>query len=227
MQIKTFEHDLVELVDMPSYNEGDARYYVIPNAEKREVLPSVTTVLAQAYGRGWVDEWKARVGDERADVVMNQARTRGRAVHSLCEGYLRNEPNFVSGAMPSNLYTFLSLKQFIDRRVGLIRAIEAPLYSRRLRTAGRTDLVAEVDGIDTIVDFKTGSTSKVECQIESYFIQSACYGEMFEELTGRPIKRIAVVMAPDDSSSPVVFVRDRERYRDAMLAIFVKGEKRS
>jgi genome maintenance exonuclease 1 len=156
---------------------------------------------------------------------MQQARVRGTAVHSLCEKYIRNDPEYSRGHMPSNIYTFTTIRKFLDRRIGTVRAIEAPLYSKRLMTAGRSDMIAEVDLTLSIVDYKTGTRVKTVEDIESYFIQATCYGEMFEELTGIPIPRITVVMAPDESSEPIVYARDRSDYRDRMLDIFVNSRK--
>ena len=50
----------------------------------------------------------------------------------------------------------------MDKNVGVIKAIEAPLYSHSLRVGGRVDLIAEWDGQLSIIDFKTSKKPKRE-----------------------------------------------------------------
>jgi genome maintenance exonuclease 1 len=80
-----------------------------------------------------------------------------------------------------------------------------------LRVAGRVDCVAEFDGKLAIVDFKTANRQKDEDKIINYFMQCAAYAVMFEERTGIPVPRIAIVIAVD-SDHPQLFVKRRNDY---------------
>lgn len=211
----TFKHRLFDLPDLEATTTPEGRYYSTPVGR----LPSVTTVLGQHFGIEWLTEWKRRVGEEEARRVGTRARLRGTAVHELAEKYLMNDPEWRAAAMPVHLDSFLSIKRELDERVGTVFAVEAPLWSERLRTAGRTDCVAEWDGLPSIVDFKTSKKKKNPDEIFSYFIQEGCYAEMVRERTGLLIPQIVTVMMVDHDS-PIVFVRKTEEYEDDVERVF-------
>jgi len=98
--------------------------------------------------------------------------------------------------------------------------IELPLYSKSLGCAGRTDLVAEYDGVLSIIDFKTSRKPKKEEWIESYFLQSTVYSMMFEWTYKIAVPRIAIIITVDDEKTPQTFVMERSKYVERVLEIF-------
>lgn len=215
-----FKHNLYPRIELSDTTTEAGRVYHTPAGDFR----SVTTRIGDASDDTWLDEWRARVGDAVADQVSQQARTRGTAIHDLAEKYLLNDPQWKRGSMPINVATFLKLKRVLDQRVGLIYGIEYPLYSAMLQTAGKTDLVAEFDGIDSIVDFKTSKKLKTKEDIPGYFIQSTCYSLMFEELTGRKIKQIAICLAVDEDESQV-FIDKPSAWYSEVKQVFMDTKK--
>jgi hypothetical protein len=213
---KGFLHSPIYFPDIETEYVDGKRYYKTPVGN----LPSVTTVLGQKLRNQGIEEWKARVGEEEARKVSTQAATRGTAVHDLCEKYLRNDPNYKRGAMPFNLITFSGIKKHLDMCVGSVYAMEAALWSKRLGTAGRTDLLAGWLGVNSVVDFKTSKRKKDEEDIESYFVQATCYSMMAEELTTLKFPQIMVIIAIDHEDTPQVFVKSRDQYVDQVLQIF-------
>jgi genome maintenance exonuclease 1 len=107
--------------------------------------------------------------------------------------------------MPVNVMTFNTLKPILDSRVNNIYFQEAPLYSRKIKTAGRVDLIAEFDGKLSIIDFKTSKKLKEAKWIEGYFMQESFYAAAFYELTQIPIKQIVTLIMVDDEK-PQVFI---------------------
>jgi genome maintenance exonuclease 1 len=97
-----------------------------------------------------------------------------------------------------------------------VYGIETPLYSDYLRVAGRTDCVAQFYGKPAIVDFKTASKPKNEDFILNYFMQCSAYAVMFEERTGIPIPRIAILIAVE-GDQPQLFVKKRDSYIDMFI----------
>lgn len=215
-----FEHHPLPLDPIRAYMVGPTRFYETPGGH----FPSVTTVIGAYKGTAGLDEWRARVGEEEARKVGGRARVRGTAVHEVAERYLLNEPDWASDAMPSNLDSFLTIKPILDRHVGKVFAVEAPLWSDRLRTAGRTDLLAEWDGVPSIIDFKTSLRVKKEGDIWGYFIQKSCYGAMVEERLGQDFPRIVTVMMVDHEP-PQVFVKERSVYHPEVVKIFVDAPR--
>jgi hypothetical protein len=98
---------------------------------------------------------------------------------------------------------------------------EVPLWSAKLKTAGRSDLLAGWNGINSIIDFKTARKKKSEEMILGYFIQATCYSIMAEELTGMKFPQIVIVMAVDHED-PQLFVKDRKDYEDLVYKIFCR-----
>lgn len=167
--------------------------------------PSVTTVLgAQPEKKAGLLAWRKRVGEEEANKISHRASTRGTAVHELAENYLNNMENWSDGFMPANLFSFNAIKPIIDENVDNIYWQEAPLYSDKLQTAGRVDMICEWKGELAIVDFKTSRKPKKREWITDYFLQMAFYSAALFEQTGLKAKKGVIVMTIDDSE-PAVF----------------------
>ena len=210
-----FCHELVSLSPLERTEIDGRRYYTTPGG----VFPSVTTVLGEKMDKTAIEEWKQRVGKEEAERVSRQATVRGSAVHKLCEDYLMNQPIDPRRVMPFNMMTFKTIKPVLDQNVDVVYGIEAPLYSKRLNTAGTTDLLARFNSINSVIDFKTSKKQKKEEWIESYFIQAACYSMMAEELTGLEFPQIVIIISNDEYEVQT-FVKKRDDYRDRVLEIF-------
>ena len=101
-------------------------------------------------------------------------------------------------------------------RVNNIHYVESPLYSENLSVAGRTDLIAEFDGIPSIIDFKTSSRVKKETEILDYFLQGTAYALMYEERVGQPINQIVILMSPNNGEDTIAFVKNKEPYVDTL-----------
>ena len=213
---KMFKHNLVPEIDIETTTIDGKRYYVLPNGEK---FRSVTTVLDGAMDKTALHEWRKRVGHEEAQKITTQAARRGTAVHSIAERYVLNEENYLRSAMPSGIDAFKGVQTLLDNHVDNILGIELPLYSVALKTAGRCDLIAEFDGVPSVIDFKTSRKLKKEEWIESYFLQTTVYSMMFEWIYKIKIPQIAILIAVDHEP-PQVFVKERGQYVDRVIDIF-------
>jgi genome maintenance exonuclease 1 len=206
--LKPFDHELLELPELSAeIVEGVGRVYTTPDGNK---YPSVTTVLGAASDNSWLEEWKARVGEEEVRKVSAQASRRGTAVHELAEEYLKNNPRYTKGHMPANIATFNQIRPVLDKHVTTIYGLEVPLYSDKLRVAGRVDCLALWENELSIIDFKTSKRVKQRKDISNYFIQASAYAYMIFERTGLLPKQVVIMMMVDDSE-PLVFV---EKTRD-------------
>lgn len=213
--MKEFFHNPVNLPDLETVSVDGKRHYVTPGG----TFPSVTTVLGEKLSKDGLIAWRERVGEEEANKISTQAANRGTAIHALAEAYLMNNGNWKRGAMPTNLETFSRIKPHLDLNVGTIYGVEVPLWSDKLKTAGRTDLLAGWHGINSVVDFKTSRKIKKEEHIESYFLQATCYSLMAEERTGIKFPQIVIIIAVDHEETQV-FVKDRDEYVRKVLTIF-------
>ena len=214
---RTFEHYFMQFRDIESFMKDNKRYYRAPDGVN---YPSVTSVLGVKKDTTHLDAWIKRVGADTAEKIKVQAGNRGTAIHTICESYILNEERYPDKVMPVNVMTFKKIKPVLDSRVGVVYGLEAALFSKTLHTAGRTDCIAEFDGVLSIVDFKTSLKPKKEEWITDYFLQATCYSLMAEELCDLVIPQIAIIIAVDDENEAQVFVKNKADYVDQVRAVF-------
>lgn len=209
----TYVNHGIVLPEQKVLAEPIGRIYVTP-AGKR--YPSVTTVLNISPNKAFLKEWRKRVGDEEADKISRQAAGRGTKIHKMGEDYLNNDPNWSKGQMPINLISFRPIKKILDDHVDNIWFQEVALFSNFLRTSGRVDVIAEYDGVLSIIDFKTARRRRERHQVLDYFMQESFYAVAFEERTGVPVKRLVTIMTVEHDE-PQIFIENRDDHiRDFM-----------
>jgi len=200
-----------ELSDLKSETFPDGkRYYTLEDGTR---LPSVTTVLG-AQKKQAIFEWRKRVGEEEANRISKQATSRGTNVHTICENYLNNKADYMKGIMPDALEYFLSIKPYLNK-INNIHYQEAALWSKQLGMAGRVDCIAEYEGELAVIDFKTSSRVKKREDILDYFWQTTAYSLMYEEMIGRPINNLIIIMAVKDSD-PLIFKENVQDHIDGL-----------
>lgn len=208
-----FKHDLVSLPELKTIQTEQGRFYVSDDGGK---YPSVTTVLGRRKEkREALKAWRQRVGNEEANRISGRAARRGTAVHKLVERYVLNEEIDLRKEMPLNAEMFKSIQPVLLDSIKLVRAVEVPLFSHKLRLAGRTDLIGCWDNVNAVIDIKSSTRIKQEEDILDYFLQCTAYAIMFEELTGILTPNIVVVIANEDAA-PSVFEKSRSDYEQLL-----------
>ena len=182
------------------------RKYLLPNGDK---VPSITTVLGH-FKKDSIQKWRDRVGEEEANRVSKHASNRGTNVHTLCELYLNNTPNYTRGAFPDALEMFYSLKPELNK-INNIHYQECGLYNTKLGVAGRVDCIGEYNGILSVIDFKTSSKIKTNEMIIDYYLQEAFYALAYHELVGYNIPQLVTIMAVDHEK-PLVFIEPTKKW---------------
>ena len=195
--------------ELESTTTDKGRVYKVPGGN---LYPSITTVLS-SYNKKAIMEWRQRVGEEKANEISRKAAGRGTKLHNTVEKYLLNEMTDMKlqTMMPDIKEMFFDMRKIIDENIGDIYGIEQPLYSHKLRLAGRCDCIAEWKGELAIVDWKTASRTKDKDHIQNYFMQATAYAEMFEELTGKAIDTIVVAISVQ-SEPAQLFVEEKSKY---------------
>ena len=202
-----------ELPVLESVTQPDGkRYYVSPSGKK---LPSVTTVVG-AQKKQALLEWRKRVGEEEANRISRTASNRGNRVHNLAEKYLKSEPIDWAKEMPDAVASFRPLIRPIHR-INNIHYQENALWSETLGLAGRVDLIAEFDGVLSVIDFKTSKKPKTKEDVPEYFWQTAAYSLMYEELVGVPINQLVILMAVDGQSEASIFIERTEDHIEGLV----------
>jgi genome maintenance exonuclease 1 len=197
-------------IESQTFPDGK-RYYVTPDGKK---LPSVTTVIG-AQKKQAIMEWRKRVGDEVANKISRQATSRGTNMHTMCEYYLNNEPKPPGVVMPDAKELFISIKPYLNK-INNIHYQEVGLWSAQLGLAGRVDCIGEYEGELSVIDFKTSKKIKTRESILDYFWQTTAYALMYEELVGKPINNLVIIMAVDNEQ-PLIFKEKTEDHIEGLV----------
>ena len=193
---------------MRTENINGKRNYVTPSGE---LYPSITTILSE-FSKASIQEWRKRVGETEANKISGKASRRGTSVHSVCEAYIKNEDGYLDGQTPNIVELFKTIEPFLER-IDNVHGVELALYSDHFGVAGRTDLVAEFDGVLSVIDYKTSNKLKKKNWCESYFAQGAFYGIAYEERTKIPVSQVVIIIAVDEEH-PQLFVEKRDDWVD-------------
>lgn len=199
----------VPLPELTSVTGDDGkRFYTTPDGN---VYPSITTVLS-VLSEDAISDWRTRIGQEEAQKISEHACNRGTDLHSVLEAYLKNETLIFPEDPKSRVKIMFKRMKRVLTKVDNIVAQEIPLYSDRLKVAGRCDCIAEYNGILSVVDFKGATKAKRKDWIKSYFLQTTGYSLMLEERTGMKAEQIVIFMAGEEDFSCQVFVENRDKY---------------
>jgi genome maintenance exonuclease 1 len=149
------------------------RVYLTPDGES---LPSVTTILSATKDMTALNEWKKRVGEQKAKEITTEAAGVGTAMHSNLERFiagLQRQP----GNAPVHVQANKMADVIIDnglKHVNEVWAMEQSLYFPGLYS-GTTDLVAVFKDNPSVCDYKQTNKPKKEEWVEDYKIQLVAY----------------------------------------------------
>jgi len=204
--------------NQPDYQElksrtiDGKRYYTTPDGNK---YASITTILGTEE-KPWLNKWRESMGSKRADKETKRCADRGTAVHNMAEQFLNNNPDHKKNYSTSDIKLFNKLSYSL-KRINNIRALEIPMYSDKLKTAGRCDCIAEYNGVLSVIDFKTSTSPKNKDMIEDYFLQISGYAYMFYELFDIFIEQGVILIAVEKGLVPAVFKFNTKDYIEPLV----------
>lgn len=175
------------------------RVYLTPDGEK---LPSVTTILSSTKDMTHLNEWKKRVGEDKAAQITKEAAGVGTAMHGNLERFLAGIQR-VPGGNPIHLKANAMADVIIKNGladVNEVWAMEQSLYFPGLYS-GTTDLVAVYKGNPSVCDYKQTNKPKKAEWIDDYKLQLVAYILAHNEVYGTDIREGHVFMCSrgDDS----------------------------
>ena len=178
-----------------------------------EKLPSVTTILGATKDQDAIDSinrWKAKVGEEEATRIRDQAASRGTNMHLHLERHVTGEGHLdlteeskVAKAMADTIIS----KGFNDLQE--IWGSEVTLFYPNLY-AGATDLVGTYDYEDSIIDFKQSNKPKRREWIEDYFMQLGAYAMAHNQVYKTEITQGVILMCTPDNYFQKFQVKGKE-----------------
>ena len=195
------------------------RLYATPDGRK---LPSVTTILDRTKPqekRLALENWKKRVGHERAQQITTEAANRGTRMHTYLEHWIINGTQKERGSNPFSWPSHVMADTVI--REGLCQVdefwgTEVPLYFPGIY-AGTTDCVGLHQGMPAIMDFKQTNKPKREEWIDDYKLQLAAYAEAHNEVYGTNICKGVVLMAVKPDTDDMGNVKSEPVYQEFVI----------
>ena len=161
-------------------------------------LPSVTTILGKTKDQQFIKDWKAKVGEIKAEQIKNHSSKRGTSMHKFIEthitgvGYDDLSPIGVEAKPMAQKIIDVGLTP-VDEYFGSEVTLHYPgLY------AGSTDLVCMHNDMETIVDFKQANRPKKKEWVEDYYLQIAAYAMAHDYVHGSTIRQGVIMMCTPD-----------------------------
>jgi genome maintenance exonuclease 1 len=193
------------------------RVYQTPDGE---TLPSVTTILSATKDMTHLNEWKKRIGEDKAKQITTEAAGVGTAMHSNLERFiagLQRQP----GNNPVHVQANAMADVIIDRGlrdVNEVWAMEQSLYFPGLYS-GTTDLVAVYKDNPSVCDYKQTNKPKKEEWVEDYKMQLIAYILAHNEVYGTDIREGHVFMCSRafDYQQFDLWPSDFNKYQDLWL----------
>ncbi len=194
------------------------RVYQTPDGE---TLPSVTTILSATKDMTALNEWRKRIGEDKANQITKEAAGVGTAMHGNLERFIAgvqrqpgNNPVHVQANMMADVIIENGLK-FIDE----VWAMEQSLYFPGLYS-GTTDLVAVYKGNPSVCDYKQTNKPKKEEWIDDYKLQLVAYIMAHNEVYGTDIREGHVFMCSRDLQYQQfdIWPNEFNKYQDLWLS---------
>ena len=177
-----------------------------------KAYPSITTVLG-IQKKAQLQEWRDKIGENVANWEMGRAARRGKATHTLIEQYLKGLTPSERSVLPLGLFRLI--KPYVDQ-IDNIHCLETIMCSKKLTIAGQVDCIAEYNGKLSVIDFKTANKERQESWIENYFMQTTAYAQMYEEIFGKKIEQIVILLASEDGSTQS-FIKETKDYMTPLM----------
>jgi genome maintenance exonuclease 1 len=183
-------------------------------------MPSVTRILSATKDRAHLDAWAARVGEEEAERIKNEAATIGTHMHNVIERMIayRDLPRPTNWLMTKGYEMGYKLINTYFPYMSEIWGSEVPLYYPG-EYAGTTDFVGVYRGRPAIVDFKQSVKPKRAEWIEDYFHQLAAYALAHDIIHGTNIDFGAVLVCVQNGTTQEFTTTGREfqNHKDAWM----------
>ena len=187
--IERFQYKACKQINDPVTRK---RVYATPDGER---LPSVTTILSATKDMTALNEWRDRIGWDKAQAITTEAAGIGTAMHNNLERFIagiERQPGNNAVHVQANKMADVIIEKGLSR-VNEVWAIEQSLYFPGLYS-GTTDLVGVHSDEPAVMDYKQTNKPKKEEWIEDYKIQLVAYILAHNEVYKTDIRKGVVFM---------------------------------
>jgi genome maintenance exonuclease 1 len=194
------------------------RVYATPDGEK---LPSVTTILSATKDMTHLNEWKKRVGEEKAQQIVTEASGVGTAMHANLERFLcgiERQPGNNPVHVQANKMADVIIENGLSK-MSEVWAMEQSLYFPGLYS-GTTDLIGVHEGEPAVCDHKQTNKPKKAEWVEDYYLQLMAYILAHNEVYGTDIRKGVIFMCSRDFQYQQFTLesKDFNKYQDLWLS---------
>lgn len=228
MRLRREFYSLIYLPNKFPYKElkretvNGSRKYMTPDGH---AVPSVTTILDATKPeekKKALQEWRKRVGEEKAKQITTEAAGRGTRMHKWLENHVKTGDTGQPGTNPYSIQSHQMAQTIIDKGLSKCQEFwgtEVSLYFPEVY-AGTTDLVGVHENIECIMDHKQTNKPKKREWIDDYFLQLAAYALAHNEVFGTKIRKGVVFMCSADNQYQEFIVEGSEfdKYTDLWYA---------
>ena len=193
------------------------RVYQTPDGER---LPSVTTILGATKDMTALNEWRKRIGEDKAAQITREAASVGTSMHANLERFIIGEQR-QPGNNPVHVQANAMADVIIENglsKLSEVWALEQSLYFPGLYS-GTTDGIGVFEGQPAVFDHKQTNKPKKEEWIDDYKIQLVAYILAHNEVYGTDIRRGVVFMCSRDLQYQQfdLLPQDFNKYQDLWL----------
>jgi genome maintenance exonuclease 1 len=196
------------------------RFYSTPDGKN---LPSVTTILDKTKPQEKIEalnQWRRRVGIEKAQQITTEAANRGTRMHTYLEQYVKDGVIKERGSNPYSWPSHAMAKVVVEhglKNVNEFWGIEVPLYFPGVY-AGTTDGAGIHLNDEAILDYKQTNKPKKREWIDDYFMQLCAYAEAHNELHGTKISKGVILMCVKPDLNEQMETIKPPEYQEFILA---------
>jgi genome maintenance exonuclease 1 len=168
------------------------RVYLTPDGES---LPSVTTILSATKDMTHLNEWRDRIGHDKAAQITKEASGVGTAMHGNLERFvagMQRQPGNNPVHIQANSMADVIITQGLSK-VSEVWAMEQSLYFPGL-FSGTTDLVGVHEDEPAVMDYKQTNKPKKAEWVEDYYLQLMAYILAHNEVYGTDIRKGVIFM---------------------------------
>jgi len=187
--------------------------------------PSITTVQKAFPEPEGLTIWKQRTPNWKE--ISESSMKVGTEMHHMAEEYLNGRPVKIREGFEIDMnILWTPLKKHLDDHITNVKCTETPLYSPLLYTAGTVDLVADYDGVPSIIDFKNARRPKTPGMVKNsgYPIQLTAYAYMVDHCFGEHIESLYNIVVSWDGKVRA-FHWNREDWDGLMWQMLVNYEE--
>ena len=190
----------MQLIQKYNYAElkrqhGESRLYLTPDGES---LPSVTTILNKTKDKAFLKQWRAKIGEKKAEQIIRDSSQIGTALHLYIERLVNGEQ--YKDLTKIGIQAEKMAKKIVEEAFKDIEDVwgsEVHLYNPG-KYAGTADMIAMYKGRPSIIDFKQTNRPKKREWIQDYLMQLAAYAQAHNALFNTEIDQGVILMCSRD-----------------------------